>query len=213
MPCADPLIALLDPFRPVFTTPTWEKMLVLLRGPLLARGRRTVSLALPGSPGDPSRGKPAVGSALPNAGPAGPATGQFAAALAARSAHHARGRPGLQHAGPGAPLHPAPDNAAGPLLAGGGQASADSTPQQTHAGAAAWSRLMPALFGPGAACSAHPLAAADSGMVRPGAPHVGTRHRNGLVVPLWLDALADSVGGMLSAFLIWFRDRRKPSAA
>lgn len=46
MPCSDPIIALLEPFRLVFTTPTWKKLLVLLRGTLLARGRRTVTVAL-----------------------------------------------------------------------------------------------------------------------------------------------------------------------
>jgi DDE superfamily endonuclease len=46
MPCTAPIIPLLDPFRPVFTAPTWKKMLTLLRGTLLARGRRTVTAAL-----------------------------------------------------------------------------------------------------------------------------------------------------------------------
>jgi hypothetical protein len=46
MPCSDPIIALLEPFRPLFTAPTWKKMLTLLRGTLLARGRRTVTAAL-----------------------------------------------------------------------------------------------------------------------------------------------------------------------
>lgn len=46
MPCSDPIIALLAPFRPLFTAPTWKKMLTLLRGTLLARGRRTVTAAL-----------------------------------------------------------------------------------------------------------------------------------------------------------------------
>ncbi len=46
MPCADPIITLLEPFRPVFTAPTWKKMLTLLRGTLLARGPRTVTAAL-----------------------------------------------------------------------------------------------------------------------------------------------------------------------
>jgi hypothetical protein len=31
MPCSDPIIALLEPFRPLFTAPTWKKMLVLRR--------------------------------------------------------------------------------------------------------------------------------------------------------------------------------------
>lgn len=46
MPCSDPIIALLEPFRPLFTAPTWKNLLVLLRGTLLARGRRTVTAAL-----------------------------------------------------------------------------------------------------------------------------------------------------------------------
>jgi DDE superfamily endonuclease len=46
MPCTAPIITLLEPFRPVFTAPTWKKMLTLLRGTLLARGRRTVTAAL-----------------------------------------------------------------------------------------------------------------------------------------------------------------------
>ena len=46
MPCTAPIITLLEPFRCLFTAPTWKKMLLLLRGTLLARGRRTVSTAL-----------------------------------------------------------------------------------------------------------------------------------------------------------------------
>jgi DDE superfamily endonuclease len=46
MPCAAPIVTLLEPFRCVFTAPTWKKMLTLLRGTLLARGRRTVTTAL-----------------------------------------------------------------------------------------------------------------------------------------------------------------------
>ena len=46
MPCTAPIITLLEPFRPLFTAPTWGKMLTLLRGTLLARGRRTVTAAL-----------------------------------------------------------------------------------------------------------------------------------------------------------------------
>jgi len=33
------------PFRPLFTAPTWTKRRTLRRGPLLARGRRTVTAA------------------------------------------------------------------------------------------------------------------------------------------------------------------------
>jgi hypothetical protein len=46
MPCTAPIKTLLEPFRPLFTAPTWKKMLTLLRGTLLARGRRTVTAAL-----------------------------------------------------------------------------------------------------------------------------------------------------------------------
>ena len=46
MSLPEPIIALLASFQPVFTTPTWQKMLVLLIGTLLARGRRTVTVAL-----------------------------------------------------------------------------------------------------------------------------------------------------------------------
>lgn len=46
MPCTAPSIPLLEAFRPLFTAPTWKKMLTLLRGTLLARGPRTVTAAL-----------------------------------------------------------------------------------------------------------------------------------------------------------------------
>lgn len=46
MPCTAPIITLLESFRPLFTAPTWTKMLTLLQGTLLARGRRTVTTAL-----------------------------------------------------------------------------------------------------------------------------------------------------------------------
>jgi hypothetical protein len=46
MPCTDPIILMLESFRPLFTAPTWKKMLTLLRGPLLARGRRSRFAAL-----------------------------------------------------------------------------------------------------------------------------------------------------------------------
>ena len=46
MPCTDPIILMLESFRPLFTAPTWKNMLTLLRGTLLARGRRTVTAAL-----------------------------------------------------------------------------------------------------------------------------------------------------------------------
>ncbi len=40
------LAILLTPFRDGFTRPTWRKVLILLEGTLLARGRRTVTAAL-----------------------------------------------------------------------------------------------------------------------------------------------------------------------
>jgi hypothetical protein len=46
MPCTAPSITLLEPFRCLFTAPTWKHMLTLLRGTLRARGRRTVTTAL-----------------------------------------------------------------------------------------------------------------------------------------------------------------------
>ena len=46
MSLPEPIIALLASFQPVFTNPTWQKVLVLLIGTLLARGRRTVTVAL-----------------------------------------------------------------------------------------------------------------------------------------------------------------------
>ncbi|HEX2173350.1 MAG TPA: hypothetical protein VHL09_13005 [Dehalococcoidia bacterium] len=41
-----PIIRVLAPFRSAFTAPTWQKAQVLLVGTLLARGRRTVTMAL-----------------------------------------------------------------------------------------------------------------------------------------------------------------------
>jgi len=46
MSLPEPIIALLASFQPVFTNPTWQKVLVLLMGTLLVRGRRTVTVAL-----------------------------------------------------------------------------------------------------------------------------------------------------------------------
>src|SRR3989441_4794833 len=43
---SDPIIAILAQFQPLFTTPTWKKMMTLLTGTILARGRRTVTAAL-----------------------------------------------------------------------------------------------------------------------------------------------------------------------
>jgi hypothetical protein len=41
-----PIIAVLAHFQPLFTAPTWKKVVVLVVGTLLARGRRTVTAAL-----------------------------------------------------------------------------------------------------------------------------------------------------------------------
>jgi hypothetical protein len=46
MPLPDPIIEVLMVFRPLFTTPTWRKLMTLLTGTLLAQGRRTVAAAL-----------------------------------------------------------------------------------------------------------------------------------------------------------------------
>ena len=46
MPPSDPIRAILAQFRPLFTAPTWKKMMILLTGTILALGRRTVTAAL-----------------------------------------------------------------------------------------------------------------------------------------------------------------------
>ena len=46
MPLPDPIIEVLAAFRPLFTAPTWRKLMTLLTGTLLAHGRRTVAAAL-----------------------------------------------------------------------------------------------------------------------------------------------------------------------
>jgi DDE superfamily endonuclease len=46
MPLPDPIIEVLTVFRPLFTAPTWRKLMTLLTGTLLTRGRRTVAAAL-----------------------------------------------------------------------------------------------------------------------------------------------------------------------
>ena len=46
MPLPDPMREVLATFRPLFTTPTWSKLLPLLTATLLAQGRRTVAAAL-----------------------------------------------------------------------------------------------------------------------------------------------------------------------
>ncbi|MDQ6659954.1 MAG: transposase [Chloroflexota bacterium] len=46
MPLPDPIREVLMSFRPLFTAPTWRKLMTLLTGTLLAQGRRTVAAAL-----------------------------------------------------------------------------------------------------------------------------------------------------------------------
>ena len=46
MPLPDPIIEVLTTFRPLFTAPSWRKLMTLLTGTLLAQGRRTVAAAL-----------------------------------------------------------------------------------------------------------------------------------------------------------------------
>lgn len=46
MPLPDSIIEVLIVFRPLFTAPTWRKLMMLLTGTLLAQGRRTVAAAL-----------------------------------------------------------------------------------------------------------------------------------------------------------------------
>ena len=46
MPLPDPIIEVLMTFRPLFTAPTWRKLMILLTGTLLAQGRRTVGSRL-----------------------------------------------------------------------------------------------------------------------------------------------------------------------
>ncbi len=46
MPLPDSIIEVLTVFRPLFTAPTWRKLMTLLTGTLLTRGRRTVTTAL-----------------------------------------------------------------------------------------------------------------------------------------------------------------------
>jgi hypothetical protein len=46
MPLPDPIIEVLTVFRPLFTAPTWRKVMTWLTGTLLARGHRTVAAAL-----------------------------------------------------------------------------------------------------------------------------------------------------------------------
>jgi DDE superfamily endonuclease len=46
MPHSDPIIEVLVVFRPLFTAPTWRKLMTLLTGTLLAKGPRTVTAGL-----------------------------------------------------------------------------------------------------------------------------------------------------------------------
>ena len=46
MPLPDPIREVLAAFRPLFTAPTWRKLMILLTGTLLAHGRRRVATAL-----------------------------------------------------------------------------------------------------------------------------------------------------------------------
>ncbi len=46
MSLPNPIITVLAPFQPLFTAPTWKKVVILVVGTLLARGRRTVTAAL-----------------------------------------------------------------------------------------------------------------------------------------------------------------------
>ena len=52
MPLPDPILEVLAVFRPLFTAPTWRKLMILLTGTLLAQGRRTVAAALRSSGND-----------------------------------------------------------------------------------------------------------------------------------------------------------------
>lgn len=45
MPLPDPIIEVLATFRPLFTAPTWRKLMILLAGTLVTHGRRTVAAA------------------------------------------------------------------------------------------------------------------------------------------------------------------------
>src|SRR6266550_772441 len=46
MPLPGPIIEVLMTFRPLFTAPTWSKLMILLTGTRLSQGRRTVATAL-----------------------------------------------------------------------------------------------------------------------------------------------------------------------
>ena len=46
MSLPEAILTVVAPFRPLFTAPTWRKLMTLLTGTLLAHGRRTVCAAL-----------------------------------------------------------------------------------------------------------------------------------------------------------------------
>ncbi len=46
MPLPDPILEVLMTFRPLFTVPTWRKLMTLLTGTRLSQGRRTVGSRL-----------------------------------------------------------------------------------------------------------------------------------------------------------------------
>lgn len=46
MPLPEAILTVVAPFRPLFTTPTWRKLMTLITGTLLAHGCRTVCVAL-----------------------------------------------------------------------------------------------------------------------------------------------------------------------
>jgi hypothetical protein len=46
MPLPDPIREVLTLFRPLFTAPTWRKLMTLLTGTRFSQGRRTVAAAL-----------------------------------------------------------------------------------------------------------------------------------------------------------------------
>jgi hypothetical protein len=46
MPIPDPIREVLAVFRPLFTAPTWRKLMTRFSGTLLAQGRRTIAAAL-----------------------------------------------------------------------------------------------------------------------------------------------------------------------
>ena len=55
MPLPTPIIEVLTVFRPLFTAPTWRKLMTLLTGTRLSQGRRTVAAALRASGNEQTR--------------------------------------------------------------------------------------------------------------------------------------------------------------